>query len=462
MKQQAVSGSFRDPSGYVYARDGKVYRRIHNCYRDDYELFIKSGLYETLVRDGLLVSHEEISPQDGTDNVFLDLLPEQIPFISYPYEWSLSQLLDAGLLTLRIQQRALEHGMSLKDASSYNVQFYNGKPIFIDTLSFEKYQEGRPWVAYQQYCQHFLAPLALMKYCDVRLVKLLCTNLDGVPVELASKILPRITLFNPGCLMHIHLQALAKIRYSDSAREGEVKFRPVSKLALQRIITSLERTTEKMQRQPQKTEWSDYYESKNNYDQESLGAKENFIKSCLDSLSPNLVWDFGANTGRFSRLASSRCCLTIACDIDHSCVDINYQAARQNGETHLLPLYLDITNPSPAIGWNNHERFPLTQRSKPDLVIALALIHHLAISNNIPLDKIAAFLAECSPNLVIEFVPKTDSMVQRLLQTREDIFPDYSREQFEAVFSGYYRILHSEQLAGSDRYLYQMERTVAV
>ncbi len=157
----------------------------------------------------LLIKHEEIESEKSTfPNVFLSIRPSQIPFISYPYEWSFSQLKDAALLTLNIQNIALEYNMSLKDASAYNVQFNDGKPIFIDTLSFEKYKANQPWVAYQQFCEHFLAPLVLMSRVDMRLNKLLCTNIDGIPIEIASKLLPITTYFKFGLLAHVHSLAL--------------------------------------------------------------------------------------------------------------------------------------------------------------------------------------------------------------------------------------------------------------
>ncbi|MFB3123196.1 MAG: SAM-dependent methyltransferase, partial [Candidatus Binatia bacterium] len=170
MTEKIVPSSFRDPSGYLFVKDGVLYRRIHRSYKDNYEHLMQSGLYRILTERQLLIPHEEVGKPDyTTDGIYLDIKPKPIPFVSYPYEWSFSQLKQAALLTLEVQKESLLRGMTLKDASAYNVQFYEGKPIFIDTLSFEQHEEGKPWVGYKQFCEHFLAPLALTSYRDIRL-----------------------------------------------------------------------------------------------------------------------------------------------------------------------------------------------------------------------------------------------------------------------------------------------------
>ncbi len=187
-----LPSSFRDPSGFVFRHAGEVYRQVNAGYAGQFEHFLSSGLYDALVSKGYLIAHEDVSDPDipRAPDCHRILKPRAIPYISYPYEWSFSQLKDAAMLTLRIQTVALKHGFVLKDASAYNIQFDQGRPVFIDTLSFETYQEGAPWVAYRQFCQHFLAPLALMARIDVDLGKLLTTHIDCVPLSLASRLLP--------------------------------------------------------------------------------------------------------------------------------------------------------------------------------------------------------------------------------------------------------------------------------
>src|SRR5436190_13957563 len=257
--------SFRDPSGFLFARGGILYRQVNRKYEQEYARLMESGLYEKLVKAGLLIPHIEVDqppvePDSAGAVAHKIIQPERVPFISYPYEWSFGQLRDAALTTLSIQRRALKVGMSLKDASAYNIQFVRGKPTLIDTLSFEIYKEGQPWVAYRQFCQHFLAPLALMALKDVRLNQLLRVYIDGVPLDLASELLPAKTRFNFGLLTHIHLHAGAQKKYSGIASE-ETKSRSgsMSKQAMTGLIESLESTIQKLDWTPHGTEWGNYY-----------------------------------------------------------------------------------------------------------------------------------------------------------------------------------------------------------
>ena len=456
-KEKSVPGSFRDPSGYVYILDGIINRSVNKCYQDDYEHLIKSGLYEKLVKEKYLVEHKETEAIVGTHiSTYKNLIPDNIPFISYPYEWSFSQLKDAALLTLDIQIEALNHDMTLKDASAYNIQYKDRSPIFIDTLSFEKLQEGKPWVAYQQFCQHFLAPLALMSRKDIRWGQLLKIFIDGIPLDLASKLLPIKSYLSFGILSHIHLHAKAQTHYSNNKNNN--KIRKLTKTDIVNICESLKSIVSKLDWQPENTEWNDYYACNNNYATDSMHQKEKFVSESITRISPDLVWDLGANTGHFSRLSSLNGYRTISFDIDPACVEINYLNIKEKREENLLPLLLDLTNPSPAIGWANTERPSVYERATPDLIMALALIHHLAISNNLPLIKIAELFSKLAPFLIIEFVPKSDSMVKRLLSTRKDIFFEYNKDSFETVFSKFYKIVSSDYIVNSERSIYFMER----
>lgn len=449
-----VEGSFRDPSGFVFSKNGTLYRQVNIGFREHYDLLINSGLVAELQAEGMLVNHEECSPDLAPDaGAYRVIRPDLVPFVSYPYEWCFSQLKDAALLTLAIQKKAMARGMSLKDASAYNVQFFHGRPMLIDTLSFEKYPEGRPWVAYRQFCQHFLAPLALMSYRDVRLNQLSKLYLDGVPMDLASALLPGRTRFRFSLLTHIHLHARSQKHFADKPLAG--RQRPMSRFSLLALVNSLETAIVKLRWQPRATEWTDYYDQ-TNYSMQALALKEKLLADILLELQPRQVWDIGANTGMFSRLASRAGIPTVALDSDPAAVEKNYRQCRRDSEKFLLPLLVDITNPSPGIGWENRERRSLLQRGPADTVLALALVHHLAIANNLPLARIADFFSRCCRTLVIEFVPKNDSQVQRLLATREDIFPGYHLEGFEREFIRFFAIERREAISGSERILYVM------
>lgn len=450
-----LSSSFRDPSGFLFWQDGVLYRQVNQTYQPHYDHLMQSGLYQHLVKDGLLIPHQEVQTAVSPP-AYRILQPDLVPFISYPYEWSFSQLKQAALTTLALQKRALEFGMSLKDASAYNIQFQNGRFLLIDTLSFELYQEGRPWTAYRQFCQHFLAPLALIAHRDARLNQLLRVHIDGIPLDVASPLLPRRTRLSLPLLLHLHLHANAQKRYAHQTISKDTPRARMTRTALVGIIDSLETGIRNLHWQPV-GDWADYY-TDTNYTAAASQHKTQLIQTFLAQTTPKTVWDMGANTGKFSRLASSQGIFTLAFDIDAGAVERNYLDCVQNKETHLLPLVMDLTNPSPNLGWHHQERASLVERASADLVMALALVHHLAIANNVPLGKVAHFFSQLGQWLIIEFVPKSDSQVQRLLATREDIFPDYTQDGFELAFAPYFAIQTAAPIQDSNRVLYLMKR----
>lgn len=453
-----LPSSFRDPSGFMFVSDGLLYRQVNRAYAQNYDHLMSSGLYQELVGSNLLISHEEVAdvyPARGQAHRVLK--HELIPFVSYPYEWSFSQLKHAALATLRIQKRALDFGMSLKDCSAYNIQFSKGKPVLIDTLSFERYREGEPWIAYRQFCRHFLAPLALMSCRDVRLNQLLRVHIDGVPLDLASSLLPFWTRLRFSLLSHIHLHARSERHFA--SRQVDLTRRKVSRTPLLALIDNLESAINGLKWRPRGTEWAGYYGA-TSYSGEALDHKRQLVGEFLDDVnpSPKIVWDLGANTGLFSRIASDRGIHTVSLDVDPACVEVNYLWSVEKRETMILPLLNDLTNPSASIGWANEERMSLVDRGPADAVLALALIHHLAISNNVPLGMIAEFFSRICQSLIIEFVPKNDWQVRRLLATRTDIFDRYDQRSFELEFGEYFTVLRTEAIKDTDRILYLMER----
>ncbi len=454
--EDVLPSSFRDPAGFVFRRGGVLYRQIQTAGRPHYDTLMGSGLYEDLIKADLLVPHEEVPlAGDEPGDVYKVIRPEEIPFVSYPYEWSFSELKDAALATLEVESRALRHGMTLVDASAFNIQFRKGRPVLIDTLSLRRAVEGEPWTAYGQYCRHFLAPLALMSLKDVRLGQLLRVHLDGIPLDLASSLLPFRSRRRLSLLLHIHLHARSQKRFDGQrVRVAEGK---VGRRALLGLVDSLEAGTKRLRWRPSGTEWADYYED-TNYTPEGFEHKRRAVEEFIGEVRPRTVWDLGGNIGTFSRVAAAAGVRTVSFDIDPACVERNYLQVRRDREENVLPLLLDLTNPSPGAGWDNRERMTLFDRGPADAVLALALIHHLAIGNNVPLDKAARFFVRTGRHLLIEFVPKSDSQAQRLLVTREDIFDAYTREEFERAFGETFFIRRRITLAGSDRTLYVMER----
>ena len=448
---QKVAGSFRDPSGFLFWSNNTLQRFISKSYFPHYDKLMTSGLYESLTKKNLLIPHvEEKNLWSESQKV---ITPQLIPFISYPYEWSFSQLKDAALLTLKITKEALQYGMILKDASAYNVQFIGAKPIFIDTLSFEIHKEGSPWIAYKQFCEHFLAPLALMAYKDVRLSSLLKTNLQGIPIDLTAKLLPYKTYFKLPLLLHIHLHAYAQKKYE--SKPTKTSSTKVSLNQLLGVLDNLKNGIEDCTYSATNTEWAEYYDD-DSYNKVAFTDKKRIVEEFLILAQPKTTWDLGANSGEFSRLATAHSNLVLSMDNDPACVEKNYCAAKKNVENKLFPLLIDLMNPSGNLGWAHQERQGLTERPLPDCILALALIHHIAISNNVPLENIAAYFASLTSLLIIEFVPKEDKKVQILLSSRADIFDTYTQESFEKNFSQNFKILSKETIKESKRTLYLM------
>lgn len=455
-RTDTIKASFRDPAGFVFRNQkGEVFRQVNKVGQTDYDLLVSSGLYDFLTKQKLLVNHETVTdPRPTGQKGYIVIKPQVIPFISYPFEWSFSQLKDAALLTLRIQKVALKHGITLKDASAYNIQFLNGRPIFIDTLSFEKYQAGTPWQAYRQFCQHFLAPLALMSYTDLDLSQLLRVYIDGIPLGLTTKLLPRKAKLRLGIAMHLIAHNRAQ---QAKATEHKTQTRTVPLTSLLGIIESLERNISKLKAPRVATEWGDYYD-KTNYSTNAADEKARLIKQWVKPLGAKTALDLGGNNGRYSRVLNELHILTVCTDIDPNAVESNYRLTTQHGEQLMLPLVVDLINPGGALGWANHERASIDERLQTDVTIALALIHHLAISNNLPLDYLAEYFSRFSPYLLLEFVPKTDSQVKKLLSTRQDIFPEYNEKGLQKAFASYYKLVKTTKIKGSERTLYLFKK----
>ena len=451
-----MTSSFRDPAGFVFEHEGRLLRRINASYRGEFELLVGSGLYTALSEAGLLVRHTELNePHDREGEAGATIEPERIPFVSYPYEWCYSQLRAAALCTLRIQRIALNHGMSLKDASAYNIQFRNARAVFIDTLSFEAYRDGKPWVAYRQFCEHFLAPLLLMSQVDVRLNQLSRVFIDGIPLNLASTLLPWRSRLKIATLMHVHFHAWNQARFGKRAgRAAEMR---VSRLGLEALIDSLESAIRRLGSKARESVWVNYYDD-NAYSPAAMAEKSEIVDEYIRRLAPRRLWDLGANDGRFSRLAVGHGAFTVAFDADAETVESNYRECVDKKVDRLLPLVVDLTNPTPALGWASRERQSLIERGPVDTVMALALIHHLTVSNNVPLDSIAEFFGTLADSAIVEYVPPDDCQVRRLFEGRGGGSATYSVDEFEAAFRKRYRLVDRRQVGDSGRTIYLFAR----
>lgn len=456
MTQDKHPSSFRDPSGYIFIKDGKIHRRVNASYLPTFAKLTESGLYENLVKEGWLIPHEIIEEEKE----FLIIKPQHLEFITYPHEWSFSQIKDAALLTLRIHKTALKFGMVLKDATAFNVQFHKGKPVFIDTLSFDIYNAGDPWGAYGQFCRHFLSPMLLMRYVSPDLNKLQVSYLDGVPLEIASKMLPAKTHFSPFIKTNIHMHAKAFNKHKnafDTDKKPHISLRTQSNI-VQSMIHYISELTLNCE-----TEWGDYYDI-TNYDGEGFQSKEAAVSEWVEKYKLKNIWDIGGNNGHFSRLIQNNCDTIICTDIDPVAVDANYRTAKKNNDQKIIPLLVDYTNPSPGIGFANEERTSFHQRMRDlqvDCIMALALIHHLSISSNCTFEMLAKSFSCISEKLLIEFVHPEDSWVDKLLQSKRkarSLFNYYNKQNFEAMFLDFYEFLEVYEVPNSKRTLYLMAR----
>ena len=447
--------SFRDPSGVVFSRDGVLYRQVNPAYIPTFRKIYDSGLYDALIERRLMIPHKavDIEPLDNPEAIVIK--PKRIPYISYPYEWSFGQYKAAALTTLNLQLAALEHGMLLKDASAYNIQFVDGYAVLMDTLSFEEYVDGRPWSAYGQFCRHFVAPLLLMSKVDVRLSKLMQSHIDGIPLDLADTLLgARGGFFK---YQHIRLHARATAKHGvDGQNESRRGITSIGKSSLTAMINALAEGVSKLKLKDFITEWGDYYR-RTNYTPDAANEKETIVARYLAEIAPfDSAWDFGANDGTYTRIALKYGKHAVAFDIDHEAVERNFTAVSKSHES-MLPLLLDLTAPSPSIGFANAERVSIDRRGRPDVLMILAVVHHLAISNNLPLGMIAEWTSRLCRNLIIEFVPKEDSQVKILLATRQDIFPQYNEHDFERLFLEHFTLTGKQTISGSKRTLYLLK-----
>jgi ribosomal protein L11 methylase PrmA len=453
--------SWRDPWGFVYRRHGVLLRQVNERAADEWYAFSESALATQLVSCGWLLPWEPapIEQAADPDRAVAVLRPEPLGFISWPYEWTFGELKAAALLTLDVQLAALEAGFSLRDASAYNVQFRGVTPVLIDHLSFERLPAGKPWVAYRQFCEHFLAPLALTARVDPRLGRMLRDHLEGVPLDLAARLLPTSTRFRLGLGAHIHLHARSMRQNADAgstAREASL-----SSTRLRQLVVSLRQTVEGLHWEPSGTEWAEYadvsHESYASGDGKS-SAKAALVRGLLGVGDGRVCWDLGANTGVFSAVAAEAGYRVYAFDADLAAAERHFQALSKAGRKETTPLVMDLADPSPSQGWHERERRGLVERGNADVLLGLALIHHLAIGRNVPLPMVLDLFADLASDAIVEWVPREDPMVKRMLASREDVFDDYTEEGFRKAAEARFEILSREPIESSGRVLYALRR----
>ena len=480
--------SYKDTAARVVLENGTYYRIIFEEYQAEYDHLMQSGLYKTLTEKGLMIKHEEIDisvPKEGKqfqqsttshNKPYKRLKPYQIPFQSYPFEWSYGQWRKVMYAYLQINQIALGHGMILKDATPYNFYFEDGRAILLDTSSFDFFKEGDPWMAYRQFCSEMLSPFALMHYNGQRWARITQSHLRGMPLNFVSKQLPLKSWLNMTCLLHIHMHGKyatnnsensslrhSKKEVSKKTEEEFVKQKGFSKDKIISLMKMLQSTVVEWKKlYAFEKHWIDYYQ-KDIASDKYLDHKEAIIKDWLAQLTHqnklDSILDLGANTGRFSLIANEYADKVIALEYDDICVDAIDKAIVSSKKNHIYCLRIDLAETTPNMGVLEKEFSSIYTRAKSSMVFGLALIHHLFISNQLNFDQIASMFNEFSEKqVIIEFIPINDEKVQFLIKDKQKDYQDYTEEGFTKALEQFFQIKERTQLEGSERILYLLEK----
>jgi len=458
---QADPGSFRDPASGVLLGHNQVYRFFTSEHVADFEALVETGLLDSLVASGAVIEtkplgiEEAPEPYHAVPSVGLVVEHPRIPFISYVYEWPFEMLRAAAIRSLEVLQAALEKGLILKDATPYNIQFIGPNPLLIDVGSFERYQEGTPWIGYSQFCRTFLNPLLLQSITGIPFQMWMRSSLEGIdPVHL-NRLLPLRHKLRKNVFIDVVLQAWLSRRFSSrSSKAPSLQERSIPKSVITGLVNRLKKSVAGLKRRGKAdSPWLNY-EDQCHYEPEALQNKDRFVDAALAQTKPEVVWDLGCNVGRYSIMAARYASYVVAMDGDEAAVGALYERISDQ-HTNVLPLTVDLMNPSPRQGWAQGERRGLSERGPAQFALCLALVHHLAISGNVPLGRIVEWLSTIAQAGVVEFVPKSDPMVQTLLRTREDVYSGYTQAAFEEALRERFQIADMAGLPKSERVLYR-------
>jgi SAM-dependent methyltransferase len=454
-------GSFRDPQSRVVITGDAVLRTLSPAGLADWEALAASEFFPRLVAAGKLVETERVEgevelPADLREDAAAVLRHESIPFVSYPYEWPFGMLRDAALLQLELLEAALAEDLVLKDSSPYNVQWRGTQPVFIDIGSFERFVPGEPWLGYRQFCMLFLYPLLLQAYKGVPFQPWLRGSVDGISPRDFRGLMSFRDLFRRGVFTHVYLHSRLERERAESARDVKRELRAAG-FKKELVVANVRRLAKLIRRlewAPRSSAWAGYGPT-TSYGEADAAHKEHFVREAIGSRRWDLVWDLGCNVGRFARIAAENARYVVALDADASVVERLYRELESERRTSILPLAVNVVDPSPGLGWMGSERRPLAERGRPDLTLCLALIHHVVIGGNIPVRDFVAWLASLETALVIEFPTRDDPQVQRLLAAkREGMHADYERDWFERCLDEPFAVERSEMLGSGTRVLY--------
>jgi SAM-dependent methyltransferase len=453
-------GSFRDRTARVFYADGAVCRALTATAWEEWQSVSAARFFRDAMAHGTVVATESAS----TSAALACNLPghweavlrhETLPFVSYPYEWCFGMLKEAALTQLELLASAFHEGFTLKDATPFNVQWRGTRPVFIDVASFVRWRPGTPWAGYRQFCQMFLYPLFLQAYKGAGFQPWLRGQLDGIRAEELLRLMSWHDRLRPGMFTHVVAQGYFQQRNGTTHNlRSELKRAGFDRAIVAGTIAKLQKLVNGLEWSGRRSAWTDY-EHNNSYEARDADAKHRFVETALRLQRTSLVWDIGCNTGRFSKLAADHAACVVAMDSDHASIERLYRELRVKQNTTILPLVVDLADPSPALGWRGAERRSLAGRGRPDLVLCLAVLHHLAITSNIPVADFVDWLHELGGRLVIEFPTPGDPMVKRLLLNTDQAYPDYCVDAFERALTTRFVVHEKLTLPSGTRLLYR-------
>ena len=454
-----VAGSFRDPSNRVYQANGRILRGLDELSARHFSDLVQTPFYQLWEKKGWVVSttiaDDDMAQSICADGWFQVIEHEPVPVVTYPYEWTFSMLKEAAVRQLEMLLDAVEHDWLFKDSSAYNMQWVGNRLVFIDMPSLVPRTDDAPWLGYRQFCMMYLIPLLMKAHLGIDHVPLLRSNLDGVtPVE-AAKSFRGLSRFKSGVMTHVLLQARLESHIAakerDVAEAKDRKLQKQSKTALLGMLQGLLRLVQSLNAPVQHSDWSEY-DDQNSYTDGELSEKEQFVLSCVQQVDPVLVWDLGCNTGRYSRLCAAQGARVLAVDGDHDAAEKLYLRAKADSAiTNILPLVMNLSNPSPDQGWTGKERTAFVDRSKPNLVLCLAVIHHMCLASNVPIDQFLQWVRGLESPVVLEFVHREDDMVIKLLKNKDEEFASYNYQNFLSLIDQEFSIKARQPLKGGLR-----------
>ncbi|NGX28324.1 MAG: Ribosomal protein L11 methyltransferase [Candidatus Anoxychlamydiales bacterium] len=465
--------SFRDPAGSLFKHKNKIFRFINPSYENEFNETITSENIKKLIENGYISAFNKLKKDEIQnllkDEIFKNIFEKfksniilehtVIDFANYPYEWSATQLFDSATLTLNLFEKVIDENLSLKDATPYNIIFENAKPVFVDLLSFEKKDPKDPiWLAYSQFVKTFLLPLFMNKFRSMPIHKVFLSNIDGLEIDDCLK---HTSVFNPISYSLIKLpHFLSRFAKEKHYQTKKMQNPNLAKFILKRLIKKTKKRLNALKPKTNITSsWSEYMDTQKHYDKKDFSIKESFISDVMERQNPKKVLDVGCNTGHFSIIAAKMGAKVISIDYDPVVIDLLYTIAK-NENLNILPLVVNISKPTPSIGWKNLEYQSFLKRADnyAELTFMLALIHHLQVTDRIPLFEIAAIANTLTKDgLVIEYVDPKDPMFIKIVRGRENLHLDININSFKKTFEDFFSI-EKEQKINETRSVFYMRK----